>query len=278
MEVLNPAQIISLGPKTLINNSNCKTTMVEPMYSSLDNLNVSLPATTNSPQQSDLKMLGGNSLSLDNLENGDCLCEYVGNFNIVPNIPLNVMPPPPHTLTNGNGVRAGRDYWNLRSNSPHGSESDESLRSYKSREGQCVRMKGGATKNGYQTYYNQNLVYGKYSSTPSVFFASSQPTSAHKHKNRYSIGRVRRDNKHQQPQDINRRVYGLMERFTSKAKLFRIVPNPPKLLCGGSWDQLNQSMWDVYTAKAQKEQTYMRKLELWRMLYIHINVRTLNKK
>lgn len=64
-----------------------------------------------------------------------------GNYHLVPNIPLNLMPPPPHNVTNNNFTvhnfnkkASCRCKGELRSNSPNGSESDESCRSYTSRE------------------------------------------------------------------------------------------------------------------------------------------------
>lgn len=61
-----------------------------------------------------------------------------------------------------------------------------------------------------------------------------------------------------------------MERFTSKAKFFRIDPLPP--ITSSQTSQLDQAIWDLFTAKAQTQITYFRKLELWRRVYLHITV------
>lgn len=295
MEILNPASI-SLG--LVLNYRKPNPNMVEPVYSSLENL-TALPNQINESQPECTVI--GNSVSLENLQNSSYLCDYVhedyANFNMLPNIPINVMPPPPHNLypPNANMIMRScskKDFWknrgDARANSPHGSESDESCRSYKSRNSPLNNQisKGKSSKNGYQTYFNQNLLYGKYSnSSPNVFYTSggtqNHLNGSTKHKVRYNgngvvsnnnNNRARRDNKRFHPQDINKRIYGLMERFSSRAKVLNAVITPLHLLCGGSWDQLNQSIWDVYTTKVQKEQTYIHKLELWRMVYIHISV------
>lgn len=64
-----------------------------------------------------------------------------GNYHLVPNVPLNLMPPPPHNMMNNNLITGNfdrRGNWRsrgeLRSGSPTGSESDESCRSFTSRE------------------------------------------------------------------------------------------------------------------------------------------------
>lgn len=72
--------------------------------------------------------------------------------------------------------------------------------------------------------------------------------------------------------EIERRVYGLMERFTSRAKLFEITPNPKDLTNGGPWDELNCAIWEVYSSKAQRAETYIKKLELWQSVYLLIRV------
>lgn len=79
--------------------------------------------------------------------------------------------------------------------------------------------------------------------------------------------RSKQDLRKPPPSDIERRVYGLMERFTSRAKLFEITSYP-----GDIWDDLSRSIWEVYTAKAQKAATYIKKLHLWQNVYLQIKV------
>lgn len=63
-----------------------------------------------------------------------------------------------------------------------------------------------------------------------------------------------------------------MERFTSRSSLFRVTASPSYLITDNKFDQLSQSIWDVYCVKVQKEETYIHKLELWKMVYLNIRV------
>ncbi|KAJ8953350.1 hypothetical protein NQ314_007359 [Rhamnusium bicolor] len=67
-----------------------------------------------------------------------------------------------------------------------------------------------------------------------------------------------------------RRAHGLVERFKSRSDLMKIEPHPPGLLNGGPWDQLNQAIWDVFSSKAQKENTYECKINLWKNIFLYI--------
>lgn len=88
-----------------------------------------------------------------------------------------------------------------------------------------------------------------------------------------SNSRTKRDAK--TPVEIERRVYGLMERFTSRAKLFEILPNPKGLTNGTHYDNLSCSIWGLYSVKAQTSETYVRKLQLWQSVYLTIRVRNI---
>lgn len=63
-----------------------------------------------------------------------------------------------------------------------------------------------------------------------------------------------------------------MERFTSRAKLFEITPNPENITGGVPWDDLSRGIWEVYRAKAQKAETYIKKLQMWQSVYLQIKV------
>lgn len=69
-----------------------------------------------------------------------------------------------------------------------------------------------------------------------------------------------------------RRAHGLVERFKSRSDLMKIDPNPPGLLTGGQWDQLNRAIWDVFSSKAQKETTYENKINIWKNVFLYIRV------
>lgn len=57
----------------------------------------------------------------------------------------------------------------------------------------------------------------------------------------------------------------------------KIDPNPPHLLNGGPYDQLSQAIYDVFTSKAQKTETYESKIELWKDLFLYIRVSVIAK-
>lgn len=76
------------------------------------------------------------------------------------------------------------------------------------------------------------------------------------------------------PVEVCRKVTGLMERFTSKAKLFKIMKNPPQPYNNINSNTLNQSIWELYQAKAQKEKSYLSKLAFWKTLYLNLSVST----
>ncbi|KAL1505853.1 hypothetical protein ABEB36_005315 [Hypothenemus hampei] len=67
-----------------------------------------------------------------------------------------------------------------------------------------------------------------------------------------------------------RRVHGLTHRFKSRSDIMKIDPNPPQLLNGGPYDQLSQAIYDVFTSKAQKTETYESKIQLWKDLFLYI--------
>lgn len=69
-----------------------------------------------------------------------------------------------------------------------------------------------------------------------------------------------------------RRAHGLVERFKSRSKFMKIDPNPPGLLNGGTWDQLSQAIWDVFSSKAQNENIYEYKISIWKNIFLYIRV------
>lgn len=73
--------------------------------------------------------------------------------------------------------------------------------------------------------------------------------------------------------DIHKRVYGLMERFAARSYIFFIPSNPTDLIHCNQFDMLNRHIWEVYSNKAQKEVTYLKKLEFWKSVYLSIQVR-----
>lgn len=76
-------------------------------------------------------------------------------------------------------------------------------------------------------------------------------------------------NRHYHSDDVIRPVRGLMERFMARGTFFQIKPI---LSLFGNSTPLDQAIWDLYSAKAQTQNTYFHKLELWKNLYLHITV------
>lgn len=62
------------------------------------------------------------------------------------------------------------------------------------------------------------------------------------------------------------------DRFLARAHLVEIKESPETLLNGTKWDQLSQAIWDKFMMSQQREETYRRKMYLWRYLYVTIKV------
>ncbi|XP_037916548.1 homeobox protein 2-like isoform X1 [Hermetia illucens] len=60
------------------------------------------------------------------------------------------------------------------------------------------------------------------------------------------------------------------DRFLARAHLVEIKESPETLLNGTKWDQLSQAIWDKFMMSQQREETYRRKMYLWRYLYVTI--------
>ena len=71
-------------------------------------------------------------------------------------------------------------------------------------------------------------------------------------------------------EEVRRRVYGLMERFSSKAWLFQQKNAPRNLVVGSQYDSISCGIWDAFCSTCQTEQTYRQKLELWKNVYLSI--------
>lgn len=58
----------------------------------------------------------------------------------------------------------------------------------------------------------------------------------------------------------------------SKSEVLQVINNPPGLLNGSLYDQLSDAIYGVYTKKVQQTETYEKKVELWRDLFLCIKV------
>lgn len=66
------------------------------------------------------------------------------------------------------------------------------------------------------------------------------------------------------------------DRFLARAHLVQVKAPPENLLNGGKWDKLSQMVWDKFIGAQQSEETYKKKMYLWRYLYICIRVSRFN--
>ncbi|XP_047532411.1 poly(A) RNA polymerase gld-2 homolog A-like isoform X1 [Vanessa atalanta] len=60
------------------------------------------------------------------------------------------------------------------------------------------------------------------------------------------------------------------ERYLSAAYPFQVKFTPDDLLNGSKWDTLSQEIWDKFVKSQQTEETFRKKMNLWRYLYITI--------
>ncbi|CAG4955476.1 unnamed protein product [Parnassius apollo] len=60
------------------------------------------------------------------------------------------------------------------------------------------------------------------------------------------------------------------ERFLNASYPFQVKFTPDNLLNGSKWDTLSQEMWDKFIKSQQTEDTFRKKMNLWRYLYVTI--------
>lgn len=197
--------------------------------------------------------------------------------------PMNIIQAPTVLHHNNNNNNKFSNYYNNRRSEgkllspPHSVDySDLSLCCNSVAEGGMNRVQ--EAKNG--TNYGQSpLIRNRFSnSSPSVFYGSTTVTNGHNnngyYKPRYYSSGHKKDKKKlsgpANVSDIHKRVYGLMERFAARSYIFFIPSNPTDLIHCNQFDMLNRHIWEVYSNKAQKEVTYLKKLEFWKSVYLSI--------
>lgn len=74
----------------------------------------------------------------------------------------------------------------------------------------------------------------------------------------------------------NPNLYTPPDRFLTRAHLVEQKVPPDTLLNGSKWDQLSQMIWDKFFLAQQTEETYKKKMYLWRYLYLIVKVSLLN--
>lgn len=91
------------------------------------------------------------------------------------------------------------------------------------------------------------------------------------------------NNRRQQNNYHNHRQLGQIEgnsvmftppdRFLARSHLVEVKIAPTALLNGSKWDTLSQMVWDQFFVNQQTEETYKKKMYLWRYLYLCVRVR-----
>lgn len=71
---------------------------------------------------------------------------------------------------------------------------------------------------------------------------------------------------------MDNHLYTPPDRFLTRAHLVEQKHAPKSLLHGGKWDGLSQMVWDRFCAAQQTEETYKKKMYLWRYLYLCVKV------
>ncbi|XP_046400117.1 poly(A) RNA polymerase gld-2 homolog A-like isoform X2 [Ischnura elegans] len=60
------------------------------------------------------------------------------------------------------------------------------------------------------------------------------------------------------------------DRFLSRAHLVNVKGPPTNLCSGGEWDKLSEGIWDKFFSNQQSEETFIKKMLLWKCLYVLI--------
>lgn len=71
---------------------------------------------------------------------------------------------------------------------------------------------------------------------------------------------------------MDNHLYTPPDRFLTRAHLVEQKRTPKSLLHGGKWDGLSQMVWDRFCGAQQTEETYKKKMYLWRYLYLCVKV------
>uniref|UniRef100_A0A1B0GL72 Uncharacterized protein n=2 Tax=Lutzomyia longipalpis TaxID=7200 RepID=A0A1B0GL72_LUTLO len=60
------------------------------------------------------------------------------------------------------------------------------------------------------------------------------------------------------------------DHFIARAHLVMMKKIPKQLLTGGQWDELSQMVWSRFMLAQQTEETYVKKMNLWKSLFVYI--------
>lgn len=115
------------------------------------------------------------------------------------------------------------------------------------------------------------LLHNKFSNSAPCVFYTTFNCAMWNSKNKYRA--KSREIKSHNADAINRRIFGLMERFGSRSHIFRLLSDNKSILDGSMYDNISQPIWDIYQTHAQNETIYLKKLDLWKMVYMQISRR-----
>ncbi|XP_039298445.1 poly(A) RNA polymerase gld-2 homolog A [Nilaparvata lugens] len=60
------------------------------------------------------------------------------------------------------------------------------------------------------------------------------------------------------------------DKFLSNTNSVQITKPPPQLTNGSVWDELSKAVWNKFLTNQQTKETYERKLNLWKSLYVYL--------
>lgn len=131
------------------------------------------------------------------------------------------------------------------------------------------------TSEGSFLFFFQSATF-KHNHFPFLFFSYSERSSPQSNKNyrgnrkpgnlnQFTFNRLSNYND-------NSSLYTPPDRFLTRAHLVEIKTAPDTLVNGSQWDSLSQMIWDKFQASQQSENTYKKKMYLWRYLYLCVKV------
>ncbi|XP_060804391.1 poly(A) RNA polymerase gld-2 homolog B [Amyelois transitella] len=144
--------------------------------------------------------------------------------------------------------------WQQRRDRPHGNKTENTAFGYDSDDSSLSSNASGSNKSGEK---------GEGTSRSSERSSASTPSGHQGNYSREWRPRHRRD----QPARHRRLA---PDRYISSAYAFQVKFTPDDLLTGSKFDTLSQEMWDKFIKSQQTEETFRKKMTLWRYLYINI--------
>ncbi|GAB0098525.1 Poly(A) RNA polymerase gld-2 homolog A [Sergentomyia squamirostris] len=118
-------------------------------------------------------------------------------------------------------------------------------------------------------YLPHRTSYGLLYADPTGFLGQDVDGSLRKRFVSMTSPKIRRPNSATQYQG-RRRVETPPDHYIAKAHLVMTKKMPKELLTGGHWDDLSQMVWNKFMGAQQTEDTYVKKMNLWKSLFVYI--------